>query len=89
MIFQKSRNRKYPRLNLPNIGDCGELGMPNLARIFLMKCYYILQNASVTASTVSELLRETQQGVQLPLPPPPPPTHTHKQTQKLISETLE
>ena len=38
----------------------------------------MLQNARVTAFTVSELLRENQQGVKLP--PPPPPTHTHKQT---------
>ena len=39
----------------------GEVGIPNLARMFLMKCYYLLQNARVTAFAVSELLRETQQ----------------------------
>ena len=27
-----------------------------------MKCYWMLQNAKVTAFTVSELLRENQQG---------------------------
>ena len=27
-----------------------------------MKCYYMLQNAKITAFTVSELLREIQQG---------------------------
>ena len=32
-----------------------------MARMFLMKCYYLLQNARVTAFAVSELLRETQQ----------------------------
>ena len=38
----------------------------------------MLQNARVTAFTVSKLLREKQQGdgVKIP-PPPPPPRHTH------------
>ena len=31
-----------------------------------MKCYLMLQNASVTVFTGSELLRESQQGVKLP-----------------------
>ena len=38
--------------------DWGKLGVPNLARMFLMKCYGMLQNARVTAFTVSELLKE-------------------------------
>ena len=38
-----------------------ELGIPNLARASLIKCYEMLQNARVTAFTVSELLREYQQ----------------------------
>ena len=46
----------------PISGDWGELGIPNLARLFLIKCYWMLQNARVTAFTVSELLRENQQG---------------------------
>ena len=33
----------------------------------------MLQNARVTAFTVSELLRENQQGLTPPPPPPPPP----------------
>ena len=40
----------------------------------------MLQNARVTAFTVSKLLRENQQGdgVKITPPPPPPPyTHTH------------
>ena len=39
-------------------GDWGKLGIPNLLRMSLMKCYWMLQNARFTAFTVSELLRE-------------------------------
>ena len=39
----------------------GKLGIPNLARMFLMKSYSMLQNSRVTAFTVSKLLRENQQ----------------------------
>ena len=46
-------------------GDWGKLEIPNLAQIFLMKYYWMLQNARVTAFTVSELLRENQQRVKL------------------------
>ena len=42
-------------------GDWDEVGIPNLARAFLIRCYWMLQNASVTAFTVSELLKENQQ----------------------------
>ena len=45
----------------PVSGDLGELGMPNLAWMSLVKCYWMLQNARVTGFTVSELLRENQQ----------------------------
>ena len=45
----------------PISGDWGKLEIPNLARMFLMKCYWMLKNARVTAFTVSELLRENQQ----------------------------
>ena len=38
------------------------LGLPNLARMSLMKCCRMLQNAKVTASIISELLKENQQG---------------------------
>ena len=50
--------------------DWGKLGIPNLARMFLIKCYSMLQNARVTAFTVSKLLRKNQQWVKLPPPPP-------------------
>ena len=51
-------------------GDWGELGIPNLARTSLPKCYRMLQNSRVTTLSVSELLRKNQQGIKLPLPPP-------------------
>ena len=54
----------------PISGDWGEWRIPNLAGTSLIKCYWILQNAKVTAFTVSELLTEKQQGVKLrPLQP--------------------
>ena len=43
-------------------GDWGKLRTPSLVRTSLIKCYWMLQNARVTAFTVSELLRENQQG---------------------------
>ena len=49
-------------------GKWGKLGIPNLTRTCL-KCCWILQNARVTAFTVSELFRENQQnGESLKLP---------------------
>ena len=53
-------------------GDWGELGVPYLAHMSLIKGYCMLQNARVTAFTISELLRENQQGYNY-LPPLPPP----------------
>ena len=41
--------------------DWAELRLPNLVRMFLIKCYRMLQSASVTAFTVSKLLRLNQQ----------------------------
>ena len=38
--------------------DWRQLEMPNLVRMSLMKCYWMLLNARVTAFIVSELLRE-------------------------------
>ena len=46
----------------PISGDYSKLGMPSLAQMSLIKCYYMLQNTRVTAFTVSELLGENQQG---------------------------
>ena len=44
--------------------DWDDLGIPNLAKTSLVICYWMLQNARVTAFTVSELLREKQQGTE-------------------------
>ena len=43
----------------PIFGDCEELRIPNVTLMFLIKCYWILQNE--TAFTISELLREKQE----------------------------
>ena len=45
----------------PISGDWDKLGIPNLAWIFLIKCYWMLENARTIAYTVSELLTENQQ----------------------------
>ena len=45
----------------PIYGYWGELEIPNLVRLSLMKCYWIQQDARVTAFTISELLRENHQ----------------------------
>ena len=52
-------------------GDWHKLRTPNLVRMFLIKCYCILQNSRVTAFTVSKFLRknnreEEGEGVTLP-----------------------
>ena len=41
----------------------GKLEKPNVAQMPLVKFYWMLHNARVTAFTVSELLRENQQGL--------------------------
>ena len=58
------RKSEIPPSELCSIcGDWGKLGILNWAPMFLMKCYWMLPNARVTAFTISELLRENQQGV--------------------------
>ena len=46
----------------PNSEDWVKLGIPYFVWMTLMKCHWMLQNTRITASTVSELLRETQEG---------------------------
>ena len=48
----------------PASGDWGELCVPSLARIFLIKSYWMLENARITYFTVSEL-REFNRGVKI------------------------
>ena len=69
-LWQFSFIRDWPEIRKSEIplsefcpisGDWGSLGIPNLAGMFLMKCYWMVQNARVTSFTVSELLRLNQQ----------------------------
>ena len=46
----------------PTNGDWDVLWIPNLAIMFLIECYWMLQNSTVTAFAVFELLREDQLG---------------------------
>ena len=51
----------------PISGDWGELGIPRLTRMSLIKSYWMLQNARVAAFTPSELLlRKPTGAVKLP-----------------------
>ena len=56
------RSEIAPSEICPISGDWRKLQIPNLARTSLIKCYWMLQNARVTAFIVAELLRENQQG---------------------------
>ena len=57
---------EIPKLEIPLSefcvisGDWGELGIPDLVEMYLIKCYWMLQNTRATTFTVSELLRESQ-----------------------------
>ena len=53
---------------LPNIWRLGRVRDTIFGTNALMKSYWLLQNARVTAFTVFQLLRENQQGVKLPPP---------------------
>ena len=46
----------------PISGDWDQLWIPNLARMSLIECYWMLQNSRVTVFSVFELLRENQLG---------------------------
>ena len=66
--FYKGRTRNLEIGNttvwvLPSILRLGgKLEIPNLALTCQTKCYWMLQNAAITAFNVSALLRENQQG---------------------------
>ena len=71
-LWQFSFIRDWPKIQKLEVppsgfcrisGDWDELGILNLAKMSLMKCYWMLQNARVIALTVSKLLRaNSQQG---------------------------
>ena len=58
----QSGNWNTPVWVLPNIWRLGQVRNCNLARMSLIKCYWMLQNARVIPFTVFELLRENQRG---------------------------
>ena len=49
-----------PSVHYSISGDWNRLGIPNLAKMFLMKGYWMQKNARVTSFAVSELSREHQ-----------------------------
>ena len=65
---QNPEIRNTPVWFLPNIWRLRRVRVSDLARMSLKKSYWTLQNARVTVFTISELLRENQQGVKLPIP---------------------
>ena len=68
-VDQKSGNQNSEFFLIS--GDWGKLRIANSTRRCLMKCYWMLQNARITALTVSELLSENhKRGLKL-LPPRP------------------
>ena len=75
-LFIEVRKLEIP-LPCPIFGDWEKLAIPNLARMSLIKCYWLLQNVRIIAFTVSELWRETNRGrggeckiISLPTDPP-------------------
>ena len=69
-LWQFSFIRDWPEIRKSEIlrsyfcpisGDWGKLKIPYSSRMSLIKFYWMLQNARVPVSTVSELLRENQQ----------------------------
>ena len=69
--WQEIRKSEIPPSGFcPISGDWGELWIPNLARMSLIECYWMLQNSRVTTFTVFELLRENQLRGRFKLPSP-------------------
>ena len=67
IFFYKRLTRNSEIGNIPDefwliSGDWGKLKIPNLAWMFLMKCYWMLQNTRAITFIVSELLKESQKG---------------------------
>ena len=88
IFFYKGLTRN-PEIPLPKFcpisGDWGKLWIPNLVRMSLTKCYWMLQNAMVAAFTVFELLRENQQMVKFSPPPRHPPPRLGLKTFRIFS----
>ena len=68
-LWQLSFVRDWPEIRKSEIppsefcpisGDWDKLWIPNLARMSLIECYWMLQNSRVTDFTIFEFLRENQ-----------------------------
>ena len=69
MDWPKIRKSEIPLSEFcPISGDWSKLRIPNLPRLSLIKFYWMLKNANVTAFTVSELLSKNQQGSKITAP---------------------
>ena len=69
--WPKTRKSEIPPSDFyPIPGDWGKLEMLHLARMSLIKTYWMLQNARVTACIIPELLRENQEEEEVKIPPP-------------------
>ena len=67
-IGQKSGNQRYSRLSFAK--NLGRVRVTKFDTNVLIDFYWMLQNARVTAFTVSKILRENQQEDKLTLAPP-------------------
>ena len=75
-VFVRKKVTFTENITFEDAGDWGELWTPNLAQMFLIEFYGMLQNFRVTVFTIFELLRENQLVVGGKITSPPP-THTH------------
>ena len=77
-VFVRKKVTFTENITFEDAGDWGELWTPNLAQMFLIEFYGMLQNFRVTVFTIFELLRENQLVVGGKFTSPPT-THTHTQ----------
>ena len=77
-VFVRKKVTFTENITFEDAGDWGELWTPNLAQMFLIEFYGMLQNFRVTVFTIFDLLRENQLVVGGKITSPPP-THTHTQ----------
>ena len=58
------RNSEVPPSESSDLisGGLGKLGIPDLARMSLIKCYWMLENARITGFTISELINQQRGG---------------------------
>ena len=83
-VFVRKKVTFTENITFEDAGDWGELWTPNLAQMFLIEFYGMLQNFRVTVFTIFELLRENQLVVGGKITPPPPHTHTQIRVKNTI-----